>query len=129
MPTSKTRTRNVSAELSRIVAAFMADEAERRGDPRVYKLKPGQHIYRYVGRAGRTRYCYTQWADTNGDYWAFNEVIRYHNAKAKVGELVERTERTQWVRCATRSSALKRAQRRYNTAAANARKRREKVPA
>jgi hypothetical protein len=117
------------AELSRIMGDFLADAAADRGESRVYKLKPNQHIYRYVGRVARTRYCYTQWADTNGDYWAFNEVIRYHNAKAKVGELVERTERTKWVRCATRSSALKRAQRRYNTAAATARKRRQKVAA
>ncbi len=117
-------------ELSELLGQIMNDAAIERGDSMVYKLKPGQRMYHYYGTVGgRTQYCYTPHRDTNGDYWAFNRVRIFYNPKAKLGELVARYKMTKKVKCAKRSTAQRKALRRYHSALAASEKRKLKLAA
>jgi len=110
-----------SFELGRILARIdqaNLDDRIERGESRVFNLKPGQHMVRWYPMVGKTRYCYTPHADTNGDFWAFNEVRRVWRPKAKLGELCESWERVKWVRCARPKTARERALKRYKAAVA-----------
>jgi hypothetical protein len=89
------------------------ESKEARGEPGVFRLKPGQKMYRYYAH-GRTWYCYTPHADTRGNYYTF-EYVRRGDTYEKKREVSARSRKTAKARAISRyRTALKNSQKKEN---------------
>ncbi len=106
---------NLIARHERAIADAMINVAEpMKFPPMVYRLRRKSDVYAVVGSVDAVEYCYTRFADMNGDFWAFCYVRE-----------ATTTVMSRRVRAASIQSASKRARDRFKAARKRAGKAKE----